>query len=591
MFDDCENLNLLWASIIVEELIRNGIGYFCISSGSRSSPLVVAIARNKRARSIICYDERGAAFHALGYARATGKPAVVITTSGTAVANCFPAVIEASMDNVPLIIISADRPPELQDSMANQTIDQTHIFGRYARYFFNIPCSSEDIPVQMLTTTIDQAIFRSLSNPQGPVHINCMFREPLSPEKRKFSLEHMLPLSNWLSSGKPYTTYCIPRPYLSEQEIKKIAHMINTAQNGLLIVGALNQSEKDGVLQLIKRLKWPVFSDIRSNISPYSSPNIIPYFSLFLSTRSYDIDIPLDLVVHVGGTTVSKHIMQFVKEMKPKEYIVIKSHPYRQDFNHISTIQLQADINEFCKRIIPLLDPKNSKSLGEFVNISNKVKGILRKLFQDNNEINEASLAYWLSANLPNESGLFLSNSMPIRDMDMYAQFKNNVIIAANRGASGIDGIIASAAGFAVGLNKLVTLIIGDLAFIHDLNSLFFIRNIEPPVIIVLVNNNGGGIFSFLNISHYKEISEKYFAVPHNLSSFKEISSLFGLSYFMARDQKDFLEKYKNCVDRHKAVIVEIPVSRNKNFHFHELVRLNLRKIWKKKTVDKGTKI
>src|SRR5450830_603279 len=176
-------LNDLWGRLIIEELVRNGIDYFCISPGSRSTPLTAAAARNKKAKKIICFDERGSAFHALGYAQAKGQPAVVIVTSGTAVANLFPAVVEAHQNNIPMIVLTADRPPELMDVGANQTINQTNIFGIYAKWHFGFPCPDTNISPKMLLTAIDYAVYLSTSSPEGPVHINCMFREPLEPDE------------------------------------------------------------------------------------------------------------------------------------------------------------------------------------------------------------------------------------------------------------------------------------------------------------------------------------------------------------------------------------------------------------------------
>ena len=173
------NFNELWGKLIIEELIRNGVSYFCISPGSRSTPLVCAAARNKKAQKIICYDERGSAFHALGYAQATNNPAAVIVTSGTAVANLFTAIVEAHQNNIPMIVLTADRPPELHDTGANQTINQVDIFGRFVKWFFGFPCPDQSIHPKMILTAIDYAVYLSTSSPEGPVHINCMFREPL----------------------------------------------------------------------------------------------------------------------------------------------------------------------------------------------------------------------------------------------------------------------------------------------------------------------------------------------------------------------------------------------------------------------------
>jgi 2-succinyl-5-enolpyruvyl-6-hydroxy-3-cyclohexene-1-carboxylate synthase len=178
-FPKLPNANHLWSSLIIEELIRNGVDYFCLAPGSRSSPLAVAVATNPRAKSFVHFDERALAFHALGYASAPRKACAVITTSGTAAANLFPAVIEASKKKLPLVILTADRPPELRYTGANQTIDQVKMFGDYVRWQFDMPCPTADIPANFVLTTIDQAVFRANGEVKGPVHINCMYREPL----------------------------------------------------------------------------------------------------------------------------------------------------------------------------------------------------------------------------------------------------------------------------------------------------------------------------------------------------------------------------------------------------------------------------
>ncbi|RLB08703.1 MAG: 2-succinyl-5-enolpyruvyl-6-hydroxy-3-cyclohexene-1-carboxylic-acid synthase, partial [Deltaproteobacteria bacterium] len=371
---ESENLNMLWASIIVEELVRNGIDYFCISPGSRSSPLTISVAKNKKARLVMCYDERGAAFHALGFARATHRPAVVITTSGTAVANCFPAVVEASMECVPMILLTADRPPELQDTKANQTIDQSHIFGRYVRYFFNLPCPESDVSPRVPLTTVDQAVFRAVSEPKGPVHINCMFREPLSPEKKDFPKGYADCLKSWAKKSTPYTTYRLPIISISETEAKEICQIMNSAENGLVIAGSIDIGKRDSVLKLINKAKWPVFSDIRSHLPYFLSKNIVPFFPLFLSAVLPDVSF--DVVLHIGGMLVSKHMMQLLEEKSPDHYIVVKEDPFRQDMNHISTMHVQTDIKKFCETVLPYLNTKKSSSFDALMKISSKIKDL-----------------------------------------------------------------------------------------------------------------------------------------------------------------------------------------------------------------------
>ena len=209
------NLNQLWATLLIEELVRSGVGTYCIAPGSRSAPLTVAVARHPRASGIVHYDERGAAFHALGFGRATSTPAAVITTSGSALANVWPAVVEASLDHVPLMVLSGDRPPELQDTGANQTMDQVDFFGGFVQWAASLPCPSMSIDPAVVLTTVDQAASRCRGPVRGAVHINCMFREPLAPTGEGMSFDsYLAPIRSWIEGGRPYTRYrdAVARP-------------------------------------------------------------------------------------------------------------------------------------------------------------------------------------------------------------------------------------------------------------------------------------------------------------------------------------------------------------------------------------------
>ena len=253
---------------MIEELVRNGVSSFCISPGSRSTPLAAAAARHPGARTVVHYDERGASFFALGQARGSGRPAVMICTSGTAVANCLPAVVEASMDMIPLIVLTADRPPELRDTGANQTIDQSQLFGNHVLWQADLPCPDDKLDPTYRLTTIDQAVYRAQNMPAGPVHLNCMFREPLEPlpsdDCRAVLSES---IENWKAGSKPYTNYASPIVTPDTDTLKEYAGIINDASCGLLLVGSLH-SEKDSqaVRLLSKHLGWPTLPDIRSGL-------------------------------------------------------------------------------------------------------------------------------------------------------------------------------------------------------------------------------------------------------------------------------------------------------------------------------------
>ena len=570
MITQAENLNILWGKLIVEELVRNGVTYFCISPGSRSTPLTVAAARNAQAKTMICLDERGSAFHALGYARGTGLPAALITTSGTAVGNCLPAIIEASMDMVPMIVITADRPPELRETGANQTIHQTGIFERYVRYEFDMPCPSVDIPANRVLNTVDLAVFRACATPAGPVHINCMFREPLEPRTERIPADYITALNDWNLGSRPWTSYMPPST--TAEDLNSVAEAINQADQGLVIAGHLaERNDREAVAEFSKRVNWPVFADIRSGLRiGHSEKNIIAYYDqMLLSDKIREIFRP-DVVVHMGGVPVSKRFLQFMEKLSPSEYIMINDHPFRHDPAGIVTRRIQMSVRHACQRLYDLVSVKKRTDIVRILKIkSDGVGEIIEKNIQDRYELNEPGIARYVSRIIPEGTGLFLANSMPVRDMDMFAYPECRAFaVAVNRGASGIDGTIASAAGFATGLGRPVTLLTGDLSFIHDLNSLFIIKSARMPVVIIVINNGGGGIFSFLPISRHKDVFEKFFATPHNLT-FEHAAAQFDIDYHLPSDMAEFVSIYSMAITKNRPSIIEVQTNRNDNIAFH----------------------
>jgi len=570
------NINHLWSSLLIEELLRHGIEYFCIAPGSRSGPLAVAVARNSKAKSFVHYDERGLAFHALGYISATNKPAVIISTSGTAVANLFPAVIEASKKKLPLIVLTADRPPELHKTGADQTIEQPGIFGEYVRWQGDLPCPDLKVKPEFVLTTIDQAIFRASGELRGPVHLNCMFREPLAPisTNENFS-KYLEGLKSWQKDHRVYTRYVQAQKSVSTDEIKKLAVTLNETKNGLIVVGKLsskeNHAEQKAVLSLSEKLGWPIFADITSGLRlGCAHPNVIQSFDQILLSDEIRSRLKIDCVLHLGGRMTSRRFYQYLEVIRPPRYIMALNHPLRNDAYHTVTDRFQCSIQSFCESALPFLKQKKpSVQLSLLQKISSRIQKTLNKSLQGENSLSEPLVARLISKYIPKDSGLFLSNSMPIRDMDMYASSDGPVVsIGANRGASGIDGIIASACGFAVGLNKPVTLLIGDLAFLHDLNSLSMLTKLSQPIVIVVLNNDGGAIFSFLPIAQFPDVFEQYFATPHGLE-FEQAAKLFGLNYCSPKSASEFIHHYQKRCTGKKSAIIEVKINREENYRIH----------------------
>jgi 2-succinyl-5-enolpyruvyl-6-hydroxy-3-cyclohexene-1-carboxylate synthase len=564
---DTPRANRLWAYLIVEELLRCGVDFFCVAPGSRSTPLVAALAANERARSLIHFDERGTAFAALGYARATGRPAAWITTSGTAVANGLPAVVEAATDGVPMILLTADRPPELRQTGANQTIDQPDIFGDYVRWRFDLPAPDPDIDPAMVLTTVDQASYRAGRTPQGPVHLNLMFREPLHPDP---GVEDILSgPSSWTQDVRPYTRYAATKPAVDGMEIHHLWQALRPVKRGLVIAGRLaSRKQGEAVLRLADALGWPLLPDIGSQIR-LGTEGLAAHYDALLAGDSFAGSHAPEAVVHVGGRALSKRLEQFLAHSRPYPYVVVRENPFRLDPAHRVTHSVEAKVLDFCSALIstatqapPAVDASWTAGWREASEVAGRyLDGI------SSGEPNEPLVARVLSQNVPLDHGLVVASSMPVRDLDTYAATGGAPVpVAANRGASGIDGTVATAAGFARGLGRPVTLFIGDLAMLHDLNSLAMLRDVH--VVVVVLNNDGGGIFSFLPIAGHEEFFEPYFGTPQGVG-FEPAAEMFGLAYEHPGTLEDFVEAYGSACARGSSTLIEIQTERTENVALH----------------------
>jgi len=567
-----KNINSFWGYLLIDELVRNDITCFCISPGSRSTPLTIAVAENKQTEKIVCIDERGAAFYALGYARASGKPAVVIGTSGTAAANYYPAVFEANNSQIPFILITADRPPELRDTGANQTIDQVKMFGNFLRWQFDLPCPDLQVPAKMVLTTVNQAVSKAIGAPAGPVHLNCMFREPLEPSKKPFPKNYQDSISSWEKSGNPFTEYTQNVRTISDSYLQILADLINKTKRGLLVVGQLKgEVEKQAVARLAEKLQWPVFADILSGIRNKASIPIVPYYDqMLLSDKTIDIYDP-EIILHFGRPLTSKRYLKSIEKMSLRHYIQFDNNNTRFDPAHIVTNRICGDLEPICQNLITKINSKSDRDDEIYLDeINDKIEHIIGPYCTHDESISEISISRMIAQFLPDSQGLFLASSMPIRDFDMYegAMLKTSNV-SSNRGVSGIDGTLASAAGYARGIKKRVTVVIGDLAMLHDLNSLSLIQNNEYPITIVLVNNGGGGIFSFLPVAQFEHVFDKYFATSHKYR-FNHISLMFDIAYENPSTNLEFIDSYKKSIEGDKSMIIEINTRREENYRLHQ---------------------
>jgi 2-succinyl-5-enolpyruvyl-6-hydroxy-3-cyclohexene-1-carboxylate synthase len=565
---DQTNLNVLWASLLIEELARNDIDYYCFSPGSRLAPLAVAISRNPAAKAMIAYDERAAAFHALGYARATARPAVLVCTSGSAAAHYFPAIVEASHDEVPMLILTADLPPELRDCGANQAMRQPGLYGDYVRWTFDFPCPDVRIKPSMVLTTIDQAVHRSLYPEPGPVHLNLPFREPLAPIPGEIPAGYLDGLRPWLKqAGRPFTqSFTGTADGMDEVGLQALERAVATAGCGLLLIGRLrDRREREAALELAGTLRWPVFADILSGLRLDARLETqIPYMDQLLNTEAFSAACRPDTVLQIGGGFVAGNLPKHLNTHPPREYIRLLSGSRRQDPTHQVSLRVQGDLNAICRTLARRLPCGRETGWWQSLRTAAQQAQVLYASELDTPEtLSEPGLVRLLAQLLDGEQPLILGNSLPVRELDAFGDPCRQVQpVAGNRGVSGIDGMVATAAGYAVGAGRPVTLLCGDLTLFHDLTSLYLLRQIEQPVTIVLINNSGGGSFSFLPIAKHPEVFEVWFGTPHALR-FEAAATLFGLDYHAPTTRTQFTQVWHRCRAQGRPALIEVVTERS----------------------------
>jgi 2-succinyl-5-enolpyruvyl-6-hydroxy-3-cyclohexene-1-carboxylate synthase len=571
---DAPNTTYLWTQLLVEELVRNGVETFFIAPGSRSTPLTVAVARHPTAETVLHVDERGNAFAALGCGRATQTPAAWITTSGTAVANGLPAVVEASIDGVPLLLLTADRPPELRDTGANQTIDQVKLFGDYVRWQGDVPVPTNEIDPAYVLTTANQAVHRAVRPPAGPAHVNCMFRKPLEPVESEESRTVSVPVKTWAAGTDPYTQYPTPVSTSPGPEVEALAEQVGGTEKGLVVAGRLDSAAAaEATQRLAAHLGWPLVPDITSRLrlGGEQGAGRVAYGDLVLTSEAFREAHGPTAVLQVGGRFASKRLRHFLRDCAPETWAVVRPAPSRIDPDHRVTHHVEADVPAFADALIARLDDGRGATdwRKSWTTASDRAEAVVRNHADEADALTEPLLATLMTDAMPPSHALVAASSMPVRDLNRHGSTEGKGGPAyANRGASGIDGTVATAAGVATGRDGPVTLLIGDLALWHDLNGLALLQ--DRQVVAVVVNNDGGGIFHFLPIREYGDF-EPYFTTPHG-RTFEDAAATFDLSYHRPETPAAFRAAYEKACESGASVLIEVQTDRDANRRVHDVL-------------------
>jgi 2-succinyl-5-enolpyruvyl-6-hydroxy-3-cyclohexene-1-carboxylate synthase len=544
---DHANINLLWSSLFIEELTRHGITDFCLAPGSRSTPLTLAVAQHPLANTHVHFDERGLGFLALGLSQSTSKPVVLITTSGTAVANLYPAIIEARQSKIPLIIISADRPPELINCSANQAIDQNKIFSDYPVYFQQLPSPTKSINSNFLLTSLNQGLLQQQINP-GPIHFNMAIPEPFYPTNKLINFETYLnSLKNWNKEKRPFTVYH------QDHYNSSLASKIDlNAEKILVVVGRIKDKQQAlAIQQGCEQHNLLLFADVQSQLQG-SQQNLQGYDLLLEHETFKQLISEADLIVQFSDHLISKRLNQLISTSQADLWEV-SEHSQLIDPSHCVKQRFVTRPSEFIKQII------NSKKVKQdWLNNAHQYKTTLTAIIHPylvNETISEInSCAYLLNEAKGN---IVLGNSLAIRLADMFAQTR--ATIYSNRGASGIDGLLATAIGIAKKSDTSTSLLIGDASFLYDLNSLALLTQLKKSFIIILLNNDGGGIFNLLPVPILQ--LREFYQNPHGLT-FKKTCEQFSINYYQPATFSDFKLHYQQALSENdKTTLIEVCIN------------------------------
>ena len=498
------------ARVIVRQILEAGVTDVVISPGSRNAPLSLAFfAASKRGliKLHTRIDERTAAFFALGITKASGRPVPIVCTSGTAVANYHPAVLEASHTNLPLLVLTADRPAALRRTGANQTTEQARIFGKAVRYFADI--SGSAYPMELP--------FNSLHS--GPVHLNIQFEEPLVGDNDE----------GWLNDLKVSTPKVFGR--------KKAGTFFTKSTRGILVIGHDRAGlELSDVQDFAEKLGWPVIAE-----DPLSFPSALAHASIFLTSKTIAEDITPDTVVVIGRTTLSRSINALVNSARkviaidPRMATVDSDRAAAQKFTQLPAVEVATPDAEYAQKL-------------------QKYAQRAQKLVSGISDWSEALVAREIAGALPNGTSLFISSSRPIRDIEGFAEPRSGVETFANRGLAGIDGNISTSLGIASQRSSTFA-VLGDLGFLHDVTGL--IHNEEINLKIFVIDNNGGGIFSTLS-QRGVDGFEDVFGTPHNLD-LVAIAKSFGISTSSVGTKSELLAEIEKPVSGLSVVVVTVP--------------------------------
>ena len=549
-----------FCATLVDEWIRLGVRHAVVAPGSRSTPLALALGARSDLEVHVFHDERSASFAALGIGIESSLPAILLCTSGTAAVQFHAAAVEAHHAEVPMLICTADRPPELQGVGAPQTIDQRNLYGVASRIFVDAGIA-DDMDIDTWRDLAQNCLESACGESPGPVQVNFPFREPLIGTIGDLpSAANRDPLKRAVSATP------------SRAEVDVIAKLLR-GRRGVIIAGAGCDSS-GSVTQLARTLDWPLLADPRSGcrIIESDSPVVIAAADTFLRSKATAKSLYPEVIVRLGQPPVSKVVNSWLHE-SGAQYIAISATPQLIDPDRIVSGHVVGSISEWCSGLVDCLARGGDGQVGEGEWLSSwqRTESVTQQSITDSlaseKDATEPAIARALSKSIPSGSRFVVSSSMPVRDIEWFAEPRDGLPIYVNRGASGIDGVVSTAVGVAIAARVPTFLLIGDIAMLHDSNGLIGLAKRYADVRIVCIDNRGGGIFSFLpqatslNLDRFEQL----FGTPHE-SNIELIARAHGVTSLKIESIDDLIEQ----IDKPGPWVACISTNRAENVAVHD---------------------
>lgn len=562
-----------------------GLRHVCISPGSRSTPLSVSaslLARESiaagpaRLRTWVHLDERSAAFFALGMARALREPVALVCTSGTAAANYLPAIVEARYAGVPLVVLTADRPPELRDRGAGQTIEQAGLYGRNVRWFHEVAVPGVSGPGALYARTLAaRAVAESMGRPRGAVHLNWPLREPLDPPAE---LDALVAQVRGEAGARAGIAQSRARAMPSPDAVDVVADRILSHERGVIACGP--NDEETGLGEAVARLAelsgWPVLAEPTSGTRGGSGPVLARSELMLRDPRFASVHRP-EVVVRIGRSPTSKSQRLWLETGLPGELLLVDPDRAWNDPSGLATHWLEAEPAALCQAVCERLGrPPRRKGgwLRDFVAADAAASAAIRDVIEGDDALLAPGLVSELAGLLPPDAWLYVSNSMAVRDVDAFWPVESQPRrILSNRGASGIDGITSSALGAAAVSPGPLVLLTGDLAFLHDLSGLLAANHHAIAATVVVLDDDGGGIFSHLPIAAHGEAVDfdALFRTPQGVD-LGAVSRSFGAHYARVEDAHSFRSAFSESVGRPGLSVVAVAIDAAANLEQHRAI-------------------